>query len=173
MHRIRFLPTSGKCIQTWPRSAPWLCKISTKLKKDVRDFVEKYFLDTPERPKSLDRSTFLEGGLSSARKFFRSVMTGFAGLSGGIAGEPAGARSAGGKRASRNGFHLSGAFCRVRRRFLQRPATAGRSRRDRAPVLQDLISADASVSSDFRMYSSASLSISFFSSSTSGSVSFS
>ncbi|MEK4384179.1 hypothetical protein NSS70_20475 [Aeribacillus sp. FSL K6-2848] len=37
-------------------------KISTKLKKDVRDFVEKYFLDTPERPKSLDTSTFLEGG---------------------------------------------------------------------------------------------------------------
>ncbi|ASS91404.1 hypothetical protein AP3564_15320 [Aeribacillus pallidus] len=54
-------PTSGKCIQTWPRSAPWLCKISTKLKKDVRDFVEKYFFDTPERPKSLDISTFLEG----------------------------------------------------------------------------------------------------------------
>ncbi|WP_232722213.1 hypothetical protein, partial [Geobacillus sp. Manikaran-105] len=33
-----------------------------KLKKDVRDFVEKYFLDTPEGPKSLDKSTFLEGG---------------------------------------------------------------------------------------------------------------
>ncbi|MED3751996.1 hypothetical protein, partial [Geobacillus stearothermophilus] len=32
------------------------------LKKDVRDFVEKYFLDTPEGPKSLDKSTFLEGG---------------------------------------------------------------------------------------------------------------
>ncbi|MED3756995.1 hypothetical protein P4519_12590, partial [Geobacillus stearothermophilus] len=40
-------------------------KISTKLKKDVRDFVEKYFLDTPEGPKSLDKSTFLEGGFIS------------------------------------------------------------------------------------------------------------
>ncbi|PJW13374.1 hypothetical protein CV945_14300, partial [Geobacillus sp. Manikaran-105] len=39
-----------------------------KLKKDVRDFVEKYFLDTPERPKSLDTSTFLEGGGSMSKK---------------------------------------------------------------------------------------------------------
>jgi hypothetical protein len=62
-------PTSGKCIQTWPRSAPWFCKISTKLKKDVRGFVEKYFFDTPERPKSLDISTFLEGvGVSCQRR---------------------------------------------------------------------------------------------------------
>ncbi|MED3771325.1 hypothetical protein P4531_03345, partial [Geobacillus stearothermophilus] len=39
----------------------------TKLKKDVRDFVEKYFLDTPEGPKSLDKSTFLEGGMAGER----------------------------------------------------------------------------------------------------------
>ncbi|WP_230847154.1 hypothetical protein, partial [Geobacillus stearothermophilus] len=34
----------------------------------VRDFVEKYFLDTPEGPKSLDTSTFLEGGIGNVEE---------------------------------------------------------------------------------------------------------
>ncbi|MFC4182412.1 hypothetical protein, partial [Saccharococcus thermophilus] len=42
-------------------SVPSQCKIYTYLRNNVRNFVEKYFFDTPETATTVDISTFIEG----------------------------------------------------------------------------------------------------------------
>lgn len=55
--------TEVKNTQQWLRSAPRICYVLIKPEKHVKYFVEKYFFDTPERPRGLDTSIFLEGEL--------------------------------------------------------------------------------------------------------------
>jgi hypothetical protein len=52
VHGIRLLPFQGRFAHTRSRSVLQAYKISTKLKKDIRNFVEKMFFWHPEGPQS-------------------------------------------------------------------------------------------------------------------------